>query len=245
MKNFKAINELDFIDIENEVKASIKSQCENDEVESAEEKWIKEIKLYDPCKCFYENFEDGSTQKYLLVSVSNFGRLDIERKIPDQFSKIVVDINKMEEYSTPEFFVVDYDSFFGTRLTSFIKYNSDFISCDERVFLEALIIKYRGFGYMPFFWSKEVIHRELGIKKDRASRIIKKFKELGILTTEVKKSLLDGRPQQITYFDLNSEKIIELLPKMFGDRDDDGFEQELKQYLNYTKKPTAPSKVLL
>ena len=192
-----------------------------------------------------ENFKDGTTQKYLLVRVSNSGGLDIERKIPDQFSKIVVDMNKIEEYSLPEFGVVDYDSFFGTRLTSFIKYNSDFVSCDERVFLEALIIKYRCFDHKPFFWSKEVIFREVGIKKDRATKIIKKFQELGILTAEVKKDFINSRPQQITYFDLNAEKIVELIPKLFDDRDDDGFVQELKRYLNYVEVPTSPSRKLL
>ncbi len=195
---------------------------------------LQEIELYDPCKTLDENFEDDFQNKYLLISVNKNGSMGIENKIPDQFSKVVVDINKIEEFDLPEFAVIDYDTIFGLRLTSFINYNSDFFTCDERVFFEALLIKYKCFGYKPFHWSREVIWKELGIKKDRVNRIIRKFSdELNILYPKVIKTTIDGRPRQVTYFGLNAKKILELFPKIYLDKENEVLkETELEKYLN-------------
>ncbi|QXP69361.1 hypothetical protein H0I29_12075 [Polaribacter sp. R2A056_3_33] len=221
-------------DLKEEIHKRSSWEAEEEISNSNEEVFLHEISLYDPCKSRDENFEDGISSKYLLVRVENTGSLSIDTIIPDQFSKVVTDLNKMEEYGTPEFMVVDYDTIFGIRLITFINYNSDFFTCDERVFFESLLIKYKAFGYKPFYWSKEVIWRELGIKKDRANRIIKRFIELDILSTEVKKSVLDGRPQQITYFNLQSKKICELLPKIYNERESNVSQiTEVKKYLNF------------
>lgn len=238
---FKSINDLDYIE-KGETDHDINTGVDN-ESEEAILKCLQEIQLYDPTKTKEENFNDGSGQKYLLISVDRYGSLNIDANVPDQFSKVVVDLNTVEEYGLPEFAVVDYDSIFGVRLTSFIKYQSDFFTCDERVFFEALLIKYKAFGHKPFFWSKEVIWKEIGVKKDRATKITKRFIELGILTQEVKKSVLDGRPQQITYYEPIASRIMELIPEMFGERDDDGFIAELEKYLNF--KPRNSSNRLL
>lgn len=206
---------------------------EEEQLYSDKDSFLQEIHLYNPSKSKEENFGKALSPKFLLVRVENTSSLSIDTVIPDQFSKIVVDMSKMEEYEAPEFLIVDYDTIFGTRLTSFINYNSKFFTCDERVFFEALLIKYKAFRFKSFFWSKEVVWRELGIKKDRCNRIIKKFIELEILSTEVKKSFLDGRPHQITFFNLQSKKICELLPQIYNERESNVNQiTELKKYLN-------------
>jgi hypothetical protein len=252
-KDFRAINDEDFIgefnNVEEENQLVLNSKEPEEEIHkrsswefeekekvlnSNEDRFLHEIFLYDPCKSKEENFEDGKSSKHLLIRVEKNGLLHIDDKIPNQFSKVVVDMNKIEEYAAPEYMVVDYDTIFGTRLISFKNYNSEFFSCDERVFFEALLIKYRAFGFKPFFWSKEVIWRELGVKKDRANRIIKRFVELAILSTEVKKSVLDSRPQQITYFNLHSNRICELLTQIYNDRESNVSQiPELKMSWNF------------
>lgn len=228
---FRSINDLDYIDEDYDLVV-----VENEEDKN--EPLFQEIKLYDPCKTREENFKDGITEKYFLFGVSCNGNISINTQLPDSFSKVVVDLNIIEEHSVPEFAVVDYDCLFGVRMTSFIKYKSNFFTCDERVFFEALLIKYKAFGHVPFFWSKEVIWKEIGVKKDRATKISKRFSELGILNVEVKKSVVNGRPQQITYYEPIANRIIELVPEIFGERDDDdGFINELKRYVDYKPSP--------
>jgi hypothetical protein len=251
-KNFKAINDEDYIEEFNNVKEEnqlvlnphepeegiYKRSTWHDEPEevysSSDEPVMKEISLYDNCKSLEENFESSFKSKYILVEVKKNGSMSIGSFIPDQFSKFVVDIKKIEKFGLTEFLVVDYDSIFGTRLTSFINYNSDFFTCDERVVFEALLIKNKYFK-KPFYWSKVEIWKELGIKKDRANKIIKKFcSELEIISTEVKKSILDGRPQQITYFTLKSKKICELLPQIYNERESNVSQiAQIKKYLNF------------
>lgn len=204
---------------------------------SEQEPHFKEIHVYNSCIPRDENFEDGISPKYFLTAVHSSGIMSVEEKIPDKFSKVVYDLNQIEEYgSSPEIMIVDYDTIFGLRLTSFIQYNSKFFSCDERVFFEALLIKYKAFGFKPFYWSKEIIFQELGIKKDRATKIINKMNALEILTTEVRKSVVNNRPQQITYFIINKSKIMELASEIYKEREDDNIMlNDLKKYLNIKK----------
>lgn len=217
----------------------MKTSSWDDEEEELDkqEPFLKEIHIYDSCKTKDENFEDGISPKYFLTAVYSSGKMSTEDRIPDQFTKVVYDLNKIEEYgSSPEMMIVDYDTIFGLRLTSFLKYNSNFFSCDERVFFEALLIKHKAFGFKPFYWSKEIIFQELGIKKDRATKIINKMKALEILTTEVRKSVVNNRPQQITYFMINKSKIMELASEIYKEREDDNIMlNDLKKYLNIKK----------
>lgn len=250
--NFNAINDLDYIEDEfsntlsSEVKGADGLENNNqyeeyfeEEEDYEEENKLEEIKLYDPCKTREENFKDGITEKYFLFAVGRNGNISPNTQIPDRFSKVVVDLNTIEEHSVPEFAIVDYDCLFGVRMMSFIKYKSNFFTCDERVFFEALLIKYRAFRHKPFFWSKGVIWKEIGVKKDRATKIVRQFCELGILSAEVRKSMLDGRPQQITYYEPIASRIMELIPEIFGDREDDGFISELEKYLNYEPRHSS------
>lgn len=193
-----------------------------------------EIELYDNQKTFEENFKRGKSKKYVLIEIdknSIFSITNAEFVIPTPQSKCVIDIEKVEDYSSLEIIPVDYDSFFGLRLLSFQKYKSDFFLCDERVIFETLLIKYQRFDFKPFYWSKEKIFEEVGIKKDRASAIIEKFIKLGIASKKLVKTQIDKRPMQINYFDLNVDRIIELIPEIYLERDSVNLETEIKKYL--------------
>ncbi len=195
---------------------------------------LKEIELYDFEKTFDENFNNGEKKKYILVEVEgkdNFSVIN-SSNLPTPHSKIIIDVETVEKHSSMEFALVDYDTLFGTRFTTFIKYNSDFFACDERVIFEGLLIKLKAFDFRPFYWSKEVIFKETGIRKDRATKIISRFIELGIISTEIRKSVVSNRPQQITYFTIYPEKVLELLPKIFEGREEMYIvENDLEKYL--------------
>ena len=194
----------------------------------------QEIELYDNYKSFEENFKTGKDVKYILIGLSKHHCFTIENPeeiLPTPQSKCVIDELKVEDYHGLEFIPIDYDTLFGLRLLSFQKYKSDFFNCDERVLFETLLIKYQRFDFKPFFWSKEVIFKEMGIKKDRATKIIQKFIDLEILTKEVKSSVVDKRPQQITYYDLQPERIIELIPEIYFEREVVSLKNEIQKYL--------------
>lgn len=208
---------------------NVKSEYINDSFEEEEEELyfepdIKEIELYDFNKTYDENFATGSSKKYILFEVDKIRNMHVtdpyDNLFPTPQSKCLVNFDQVEEYSSLEFTAIDYDTLFGTRFTTFIKYNSDFFACDERVLFEGILIKFKAFGYKPFYWSKEVIFKETGIKKDRATKIIDRFVRLGIISTEVRKSKIGNRPQQITYYTPHSEKIIELTPEIFKGREE-------------------------
>lgn len=203
-----------------------------------------EIEIYDDNLTCEENFENWQGPKYILIRVERDGWMfieDMERSEPSvtSFDKIMV--NKHLNY-TFDSHMIDYDTIFGTRLLNFMKYDSNFFSCDERVFFEALLIKYKKSDYTTFYWSKNRIFNELGIKKDRADKIINKFKTLGFLTTEKKTRQFEGKPQQVTYFILHPSKIIELLPSIFLETAEFNFDTHrdvikyLKPGLNRSKK---------
>lgn len=198
---------------------------------------FKEIKLFDFNKSHEENFEEDSEIKYILIKVekdSKFAMVDdnysFDTMITSQ-SKCCVNFEKAEEYGALEFIPIDYDSIFGLRFTSFMKYNSDFFNCDERVIFEALLIKFKAFDFKPFYWSKEIIFKETGIKKDRATKIMDRFVSLKIVSKEVRQSVVNNRPQQITYYTLNSDSILELKHQIYNERDWSIVDIDLDKYL--------------
>lgn len=201
------------------------------------ERGFKCLELYNHEISFEENFVGTQNSKYILVEVTKDGNIFVPEEERNNtplspFDRVVVNMEDYDNYGF-ENCMVDYDTIFGTRFLTFIKYDSDFISCDERVFFEALLIKYKKSGYKSFYWSRERIFKELGIKKDRADKIISKFKDLGIMTVKKQTRVSDGKPQQVNYFFLNPTKIVELLPKMF--KDDEEFiyplHRDIKRYL--------------
>lgn len=195
---------------------------------------FEEIQLYDHGLSHDENFEIGDDKKYILIEVSKdkkFSVKDSQSVLPTPQSKCVIDVQKVEKFSAMKFIPIDYEPFFGLRLLSFKNYNSDFFTCDERIMFEALLIKLKSHKFNPFYWSKEKIYEEVGIKKDRATKILDKFIKLGIVTKEVRRSFVDNRPLQINYFDLNANSIIELTSQIFKDNEEKNYEQILSTYL--------------
>jgi hypothetical protein len=187
---------------------------------------FKEISLYDHTLTKEENFAE-SDEKFVIFKVNKdgeFGVTDKENIIPCPLTKCLVNLSTIEDVAEEFTFApVAYNSFMGVEVLNFMKYNSDFFTCDERVFFITLLVKFKCFDFKPFYWSKEKIFLEIGVKKDRANKIINKFKELGFLSTELVKTKIEGRPMQVTYFDIDGGKIIDLLPKILrSDEDNDG-----------------------
>lgn len=89
------------------------------------------------------------------------------------------------------------------------RYNFDYFTLEEVVFFEYMVVKGRAFGFKQFYHSHITIAREIGIKKAKLNTILGRFRELGIIETEVK-----GLPPVHNY-KLNYEKIIELLPNIY------------------------------
>lgn len=194
----------------------------------------EEIELYDQSITFDENFRSGKDIKFVLLPIFN--------NTPDKDINFTPLLNaggklllKREELFANygegyAFLIVDYDSIFGIRLLSFQKY-TNFFSCDERVLFETLLIKFHSFKFKEFFYSLKSIYKELGIKESRAKTILSKFVNLGIISKQVKKQFYKGIATQVTYFNLYTEKIIELLPKIYDKDHIDMIEKDILKYL--------------
>jgi len=194
-----------------------------------------EIELYDETKQFDENFEDGSVVKYVLLPIyrdKNHEDKDYT-KLLNIGSKTIMNRKKvMDKFSEGlNYFVLDYDSIFGLRLLSLQKYKPDFFSCEERVLFETLLIKFHQFKFKDFFYSYNTIRNELGIKKDKANTIVKKFIRIGFLSSNVKSSIIDGRPSQVTYYFVYANKIIELIPFIYKTEHLEEVREKLIMYL--------------
>lgn len=179
---------------------------------------LKVLEIYDHEISLVENYERSKDLKYILIAVRRNGSLDVMSSNSDPIlspsDKFMVRMDQFEDYGF-DTWMVDYDTIFGTRFSTFIKYDSNFFSCDERVFFEALLIKYKKSDFKTFYWSKQRVFDEIGVKKDRTDAIIKKFTVLGILSVKKKTRQHNGRPEQVNYFYVKPSKIIELLPQIF------------------------------
>jgi hypothetical protein len=198
---------------------------------------IKEISLYDHTLTKEENFTN-SDDKFVLFKVTKDGEFGVSDKvnvIPCPQTKCVINTSTLELAEEFNVMPVSYNSFMGVDVLNFMKYNSNFFTCDERVFFITLLVKFKCFDFKPFYWSKEKIFHEVGIKKDRANKIIKKFVELGFLSMELVKTKIDGRPMQINYFDIDGGKLIDLLPQILhSNEDEDGYvytQPDIEKYL--------------
>lgn len=218
---------------ENEIESNLPPQKLPGAYSEDFEESFKEIQLYNHDISFEENFQQDNTPKYILIEINSIGEMQVNNVLSPN-DKIVVNMKDFEQFNFERYFV-DYDTIFGTRLLNFMQYDSSFFVCDERVFFEALLIKYKKSNFTSFYWSKEKIFKELGIKKDRAEKIISRFKELGIISVENKRSISsEGRPQQVNYFFLHPEKVIEILPKVFGDEEEERIfpgHRDIQKYL--------------
>ncbi|WP_312900567.1 hypothetical protein [Chryseobacterium taichungense] len=217
---------------ENEIESNLPSQLPGVHSEDFEESF-QEVKLYNHDISFEGNFQQDNTPKYILIEVNSAGNMQVNNVLSPS-DKIVVNMKDFEQFNFDRYFV-DYDTIFGTRFLNFMQYDSNFFVCDERVFFEALLIKYKKSKFTSFYWSKEKIFKELGIKKDRAEKIISRFKELGIISVENKRTRTsEGKPQQVNYFFLHPERVIEILPKVFGDAEEERIfpgHRDIQKYL--------------
>ena len=72
--------------------------------------------------------------------------------------------------------------------------------------------------YATLLWVREN-YEELGIKKDRATKIIKKLISLEIISQKLVKTFIDNRPLQINYYNLNPERILSLIPSIYHEKE--------------------------
>jgi len=89
----------------------------------------------------------------------------------------------------------------------------------------------------PFFLSYVMIEKEMGIGKSRARVLISRFKELGLITSEIRKSVQEGSPRQITYYTVQKNKIEEISSLMFVDNSD--FFKRIAPLLAELDNPTS------
>lgn len=234
MNKFCYVSDIDAIEKNNSAITNYQNDSYDliDESDLEEDKYIK-IPLFNPELDFFENFSDG--KKYILIPIdgNEFGYYE-NRRFLAPGTKVISGFKNFQLLEETEMFhhIIDYASMFGVRLNRFMNYNPDFFSCDERVFFESLIMKYRYFHFKPFFLSYPTITKEIGIKKDRAVSINKRFVELGILETQIKGSMIDSGPSQVTYYSLDTKRILELFPQIYLDADTESdVEHDIKKYL--------------
>lgn len=227
----------------------LKESMQNYEEEPEDLEELIDVPLYDLTLDSEENFQDGIETKYILLPINKDGVINETSFTPllNAGGKILMSNDKHRQnmdYVT-DFFVVDYNTMFGLRLLVFQKYNSKYFSCDERVFFETLLIKFHAFRFKPFYISYSTIFNELGIKKDRAVTISRKFQKLGFLKTEIITSSIEGKPSQVTYYHLDTDKIIELLPQIYIEEHYEEIDRDIKKYLEPAlKKVTIPTETI-
>ena len=188
--------------------------------------------LYDYSKIFSKNVEDGR-DKYLVLKIS-VNSNQIGPYIPDDFAICLSTPSKLMEIQELEFLIHDYDTIFGIRYPRFRNYDPHFFSCEERVLFEVLLIKFKNNQFKMFRWEKSKIGYELGINRGRRDTIIKKFKSLGIIKSAVAKSCKgkNGRNANSYFFNLDCNRILELLPEIFSDFNKEEVLHDLKKYLH-------------
>lgn len=195
-----------------------------------------EIKLYDFTKTVNQNLFENAVS-YILFEVSE-KRLEVKETLyplPDNFSTCLVDMEKLKKQMDFTIAVFDYNSIFGMRYSIFKKYDYNFFACDERVFFEGMLIKYKTGGYTRFNWDLSKIMFELGIKRKRLNSIIKRFISLGIITHKF--TSIEGKKKrkssfnQGTCFNINPARVIELLPQIFADFAIDQVKNDIEKYL--------------
>ena len=194
----------------------------------------EEIELYNQSLSYEENFEDGKRVKFLLLPLFKNQKDNELNFTPILNAGATIIMNRKQlagAYSENfHYIIADYDSIFGLRLLSFQRY-TNFFACDERVLFETLLIKFKRFDYKAFFLSIPTIYKELGIKETRANTIIKRFIELNILTKEVRTSYTNNSPSQVSFYFINANKVIELLPTIYYEFHLDNIQKDIETYL--------------
>lgn len=196
-----------------------------------EEEAKQQIKPYNFRQTVAENFSTAG-ERYICIRLSR--PEDKIEVLPDPSSVFLTKPSHLEEVQELRFFIVDYDTLFGTRYNTFKKYDSQFFTCEERVLFEAFLIKYKRANFKQFKWEKSKIGYELGIARKRRDTIIEKFQDLGIIKSAYNRGVSDRdthRNKNSYYFDLDPYRIVELLPKIFSEFDYEKVEHDIKRYL--------------
>ena len=89
------------------------------------------------------------------------------------------------------------------------RYNFNFLTLEEVIFFEYLVVKAPLFKFKEFYHSTSTIAKEIGIKRSKLESIINKFGVMGLLKVEVK-----GFPK-VKHFTVNFEKIRFFLPQIY------------------------------
>lgn len=206
-----------------------------------EENELVEINLYDFNLTVSENLNKDS-ESYILLKVDKkeIGIAENLYPLPDLSSKCLVSIKKLQRQERMNLLIYDYDTLFGTRYPRFKMYNHSFFTCDERVFFEVLLIKFKAADFKRFNWDLSKIQYELGIGRKRLNSIIIKFYNLGIITQKFRSS--EGKKirkspfHQGTCFNIDPFKIMELLPSIYADFAIDEVRSDIEKYLKPTLK---------
>ena len=115
--------------------------------------------------------------------------------------------------------------------TNVLRLHDYYLSPDELVIFDSLIVKAISFHYKRFFYSQRRMELETRVKRTRYEAIIKKFEDLGIILTYVDK--MPSSEGQIRYFFVNFSNLKEpgLLAKLINEKST-LFEQTCA-YMNY------------
>ena len=115
--------------------------------------------------------------------------------------------------------------------TNVLRLHDYYLSPDELVIFDSLIVKAISFHYKRFFYSQKRMELETRVKRTRYEAIIKKFEDLGIIQTYVDK--MPSSEGQIRYFFVNFSNLKEpsLLAKLINENST-LFEQTCA-YMNY------------
>lgn len=193
--------------------------------------------LYDLSKEVDENLTDGK-DKYIILKISE-GENSIER-VPDEFARILTKPKSLlkENVSFLRHIFIDYDTLFGVRYKQIKNYNNKVFNLQERVLFETIIIKFKRNDFKPFEWPKRKIEYELGIGRRSCNTILKRFRKAGIIKKMEsidKFSEQRGGPIKTTLFDIDTNRIIELLPEIYSNFSKDKMEKDILKYLKLKK----------
>ena len=112
-------------------------------------------------------------------------------------------------------FIGQMDCPLSVNIKRFAEY---LLPTNERIFFDWLTTKQAMMAdCLPFYYSKQRIEQETGIKKDALDKIVKRFEAMGILSTEIRTNNIGGKNR---YFFMDFAKVVEHLPEIV-DKDSD------------------------
>lgn len=176
---------------------------------------------------------ENRTQISSLISLLSFIKEQLKEFNNEKELKNDKNLDYLSYTDDEGFAYVDYNKDLGLRFNNFSMYDTKKVSCEERVILEALLIKYRTFGFKEFFCSFKSIEDELGIKKDKANSIIHKLIVLGLIKRIVRKSRNknSGSPQQASFYKINRVQIRQVYPTLLKEDFQDLGKMYIEKYL--------------